>query len=113
MSGGSLDYVYNRVQEHVGCFDDKQLDNLLRDMAKLLHDREWYLSGDYCEGEWNLSKVLFKGKWLGAKDDGVYCYHCAHFYGQGQEYGKCKHKENCLIHRYITPCEMFEPFPEP
>ena len=31
MSGGSLDYFYNTLQEHVGDFRDKELDHLVKD----------------------------------------------------------------------------------
>lgn len=29
-----------------------------------MHDREWYLSGDYGEDTWNESVREFKGKWF-------------------------------------------------
>ena len=43
MSGGSLDYFYTMLQDHVGDFGDKELDELVADLAELFHDREWYL----------------------------------------------------------------------
>ena len=64
MSGGSLDYFYSQLQEHIGDFKDKELDELVEDLAKLFHDREWYLSGDYCEGTWNEARDNFKKKWF-------------------------------------------------
>ena len=45
MSGGSLDYFYSQLNDHVGDFKDRELDELVSDLAELFHDREWYLSG--------------------------------------------------------------------
>lgn len=64
MSGGSLDYFYCQLQEHVGDFKDKELDDLVNDLAELFHDREWYLSGDTGEGNWNEARDNFKKKWF-------------------------------------------------
>ena len=50
MSGGSLNYFYSYLEEHVGDLGDKELDNLVLDLAKLFHDREWELSGDIGKG---------------------------------------------------------------
>lgn len=65
MSGGSLDYFYCQLQEHVGDFKDKELDELVKDLAELFHDREWYLSADYDEDDWNKARDEFKKKWFG------------------------------------------------
>ena len=65
MSGGSLDYFYSQLNDHVGDFGDRELDELVSDLAELFHDREWYLSNDYCEGEWNEARDKFKQKWFG------------------------------------------------
>lgn len=35
MSGGSLDYFYTMLQDHVGDFGDKELDELVADLAEL------------------------------------------------------------------------------
>lgn len=110
MSGGSLDYVCFRVEEHVGCFGDKQLDDLLKDVAQLLHDREWYLSGDTCEGAWNLAKKEFKEKWLNGERDKYYCRDCTHFRLErlDSHYGLCEFDKRCLTHEYEITCERFE-----
>ena len=65
MSGGSLDYFYCRLEDHIGDFNDKELDELVKDLAQLFHDIEWYLSGDYGEGTWNEARDNFKKKWFG------------------------------------------------
>lgn len=50
MSGGSLNYFYSQVEDHVGDFGDRELDDLVKDLAQLFHDREWFLSSDTNEG---------------------------------------------------------------
>lgn len=60
MSGGSLNYFYNDLEDHVGDFGDKELDDLVKDLAELFHDREWFLSGDTGEGEWREDRDNFK-----------------------------------------------------
>ena len=64
MSGGSLDYFYGRLEEHIGDFGDKELDELVKDLAELFHDREWFLSGDTGEGTWREARDEFKHKWF-------------------------------------------------
>jgi len=64
MSGGSLDYFYSRLEVHIKDFGDKELNDLVADLAVLFHDREWFLSGDTGEGHWNESRDAFKAKWF-------------------------------------------------
>lgn len=67
MSGGSMNYVYTHLEyECVGHMGDMELDNLMKDIAKLVHDREWYLSGDICEETYNETVRMFKRKWFEA-----------------------------------------------
>jgi hypothetical protein len=53
------------MQEHIGDFDDRELDELVKDLAELFHDREWYLSSDTGVGDWRESRDNFKVKWFG------------------------------------------------
>ena len=64
MSGGSLDYFYFKLEEHAKDLGDKELNELVADLATLFHDREWYLSGDTGEGDWNEARDAFKEKWF-------------------------------------------------
>ena len=132
MSGGSLNYFYCMLQEHEGDFGDKELDELVKDLAELFHDREWYLSGDTGEGDWNEARDEFKAKWFTAhgrrariekylaetgeevrRSFGVnanYCKKCKHWTMQKKyegRYGDCPYKEHCLMHRY-DHCEKWE-----
>lgn len=122
MSGGSLDYFYCTLRDHIGDFGDKELDDLVKDLALLFHDREWFLSGDVGMGDWNAARDAFKAKWFtqtGREDriekylmdiaDEVrrslgfsrkYCQYCA-FWSRcdkkGYEtYGHCEHITGCL-----------------
>lgn len=64
MSGGSMNYVCYRVEEEAECMGDRELIELVKDVAKLMHDREWYLSSDYGEDTWKESARMFKEKWF-------------------------------------------------
>lgn len=64
MSGGSLSYFYLQLQEHIGDFGDKELDDLVKDLADLFYAREWYLSSDTCKDDWIEARDKFKDKWF-------------------------------------------------
>lgn len=122
MSGGSLDYFYCQLQEHVGDFKDKELDDLVNDLAALFHDREWYLSGDIGPGGWNEARDNFKKKWFSesAREERIekyldevkaellrsfgvqhnYCKDCRHWTQQTENYGKCEFAVGYLNHAY-------------
>ena len=130
MSGGSLNYFYSDVEDHIGDFDDPELDDLVRDLAKLFHDREWYLSSDTNEGAWRDARDAFKQKWFkeGARQERVekylsdirmevldsfglskeYCRNCSHWTREkdGSEYGSCDYEPHCLMHQGER-CERF------
>lgn len=132
MSGGSLDYFYCSLEDHTGDFGDKELDELVKDLAKLFHDREWFLSGDTCEGAWREAKDNFKKKWFtdyGRKDrveaylnevrrevfdmlsmEDELCSNCSHWRSEKNNYGKCDVNKSYLMHRF-SRCdkERFEP----
>ena len=131
MSGGSLNYFYCNLDEHVGDFNDKELDELVKDLATLFHDREWFLSSDTCEGSWNESRDAFKKKWFtehGRQErierylndirDAVlkqfgmsdrYCRNCACWKPEedgDSPYGWCSNIQGCMMHRSES-CEKF------
>lgn len=124
MSGGSLDYFYSTLEDHIGDFGDKELDDLVRDLATLFHDREWYLSSDTNEGAWRDSRDAFKKKWftqagretrvaayLSDLRDEVFemlglsdkrCSNCAHWSASDKEgfpYGDCDVTRGCMMHQ--------------
>lgn len=55
MSGGSLDYVYRRLEEIAERISGSPLHDAFREhvlsVAKALHDVEWVYSNDYSEGD--------------------------------------------------------------
>ena len=132
MSGGSLDYFCYDLERHAGDFGDRELDDLVKELAKLFHDREWFLSSDTCEGSWVESRDAFKKKWFtkhgreerieqylaqirdevlrsfGMSDK--YCKNCSHWEAKKEKdlpYGWCDNIKGCMMHRYET-CEKFE-----
>lgn len=68
MSGGSMGYLCYEIEEKcVDQMQDLELDALMRDLAKLLHDLEWYRSCDYSEETYRNTVKSFKAKRLGGK----------------------------------------------
>lgn len=67
MSGGSHNYIYYRIEEELcGRMKDRELDDLVSDIAKLAHDLEWWDSGDTSEETYRESVRKFKVKWCKA-----------------------------------------------
>ena len=65
MSGGSHGYVFGRIEDELcGQMHDRELDDLMKDIAKLAHDLEWYDSNDICEETYRKSVAAFKEKWF-------------------------------------------------
>ena len=46
-------------------FDDHLLSEMMFDMLCLLHHRDWNISGDTSDNEYERQKRIFKKKWLG------------------------------------------------
>ena len=133
MSGGSLDYFYCTLQDHENDLGDKELNELVHDLAELFHDREWYLSADTGVGDWNEARDAFKAKWftehgrqariekyLAEFTEEVrqtfgmsvaYCKNCVHWAPENKKnyerYGKCDFANGYLNHRSES-CEKFE-----
>lgn len=130
MSGGSLDYFYARLREHVGDFGDVELDDLTKDLAELFYQREWFLSSDAVEGDWREARKKFKEKWLykGSHDerfrhyineaaeklrdefglnDCKMCENCKHWTPGRYDYGDCEFKTECRAHKGET-CRKWE-----
>ena len=133
MSGGSLNYFYAILEEHVGDFGDKELDELVSDLAELFHDREWYLSSDTGVGDWNEARDAFKSKWFkeGARQERIekylaefaeemrktfgisekYCKACKHWSPETKYdgmYSRCDCIKGRITHR-CESCEKWQP----
>ena len=65
MSGGSYNYEYARIEEeYVGAVFDDELDEMIRDLCKLLKDLEWWQSNDSDKERYRDSLQKFKNKWF-------------------------------------------------
>ena len=65
MSGGSYNYEYYRVEEeYVGAMYDAELDEMMKDLVKVLHDVEWWQSCDIGEDSYRKTVKKFKDKWF-------------------------------------------------
>lgn len=68
MSGGSFNYSYTNLGEYFGRMEDEQLNGMLKDLQKVLHDVEWYTSGDISEKSYRETVTEFKKKWFAQSD---------------------------------------------
>lgn len=69
MSGGSFNYKYTDLEHtYGGLMEDAELNEMIVDLSDLLHDLEWYTSGDYGEETYRETVQSFKGKWFGKRD---------------------------------------------
>ena len=65
MSGGSFNYMYERIKEtYFDEWQDVEMNDLLNDLCIVLHDLEWWQSGDYSEDDYRDAVKTFKAKWL-------------------------------------------------
>lgn len=73
MSGGCFDYLDNRLkseifgyccQEPKNAFEDKEISQLVWDMLDLMHEYDWYASGDTSKETYLEAKAEFKKRWL-------------------------------------------------
>jgi len=65
MSGGAFNYISGSVlYEYKGRMEDPELEDLLKDFCALLHDLEWYKSGDTSQENYCKSVATFKDKWF-------------------------------------------------
>ena len=65
MSGGSHDYVYEKIEyELCGQMKDAELNDLMKDIVELAHDLEWYDSCDIDEETYFETVRKFKNKWF-------------------------------------------------
>ena len=72
MSGGHFNYqdkqlkndMFGYDHEYKNPLEDKEISNLVYDVLTLLHDFDWYKSGDTNEETYLKSKENFKKKWL-------------------------------------------------
>lgn len=72
MSGGRFEYkdfalkdeIFGFSEKCTNIFEDKEISQLVWDVLSLIHDFDWYASGDTGEDNWLKAKKEFKNKWL-------------------------------------------------
>ena len=65
MSGGSYSYIFSRLSsECEGRMYDAEMNDLIRDLCDVLHDLEWWQSGDSSEDRYRNTLTKFKAKWF-------------------------------------------------
>lgn len=72
MSGGYFDYkdvdlkreIFGWDKEHANVFEDREITKLVLDVLNLIHEFDWYKSGDTDGGSYLRAKKAFKEKWL-------------------------------------------------
>ena len=63
-SGGSYEYAFYRLDIYHNAVYDDELDLMIRDLQDVLHDLEWWKSGDSSEEDYRKSLNKFKEKWF-------------------------------------------------
>ena len=65
MSGGSYSYIYSTLSmECSNRMYDAEMNDLIEDLCDLLHDLEWWQSGDFSEDHYRNTLMKFKAKWF-------------------------------------------------
>lgn len=65
MSGGSYNYISCSLSnECLGAMYDEEMDDLIKDLCDVLHDLEWWQSGDSDEETYRETVQKFKDKWF-------------------------------------------------
>ena len=77
MSGGRFDYADERAMSEIfgfydddkvpNVFEDREISELIFDVFNLIHDYDWYASGDTGKEDYLQAKAKFKKKWFGTK----------------------------------------------
>ena len=73
MSGGHFEYLDGRLKDEIfgyenkvkNVFEDREISELVFDVLDLIHEFDWYYSGDTGKEEYLEAKAKFKKKWLG------------------------------------------------
>lgn len=74
MSGGHFNYqdsslkseIFGYGDEPSNEFEDMEISQLVFDVLTLIHDYDWYASGDTGPGDYHAAKEKFKEKWFKA-----------------------------------------------
>ena len=65
MSGGSYSYIYSTLlSECYGRMYDAEMNDMINDLAEVLHALEWWQSADCSEEAYRKELAKFKAKWF-------------------------------------------------
>ena len=65
MSEGSYGYIFSKLSgECEGRMYDAEMNDLIEDLCAVLHDLEWWQSGDSSEDRYRNTLMKFKAKWF-------------------------------------------------
>lgn len=72
MSGGRFNYMDSSLMDEIfgysekprDVFEDMEISQLVWDVLELIHDFDWYASGDSGEDDWLKAKARFRKKWF-------------------------------------------------
>lgn len=72
MSGGHFDYKDSMLKHEIfgwsdkpcNVFEDREISELVWDVLDLIHEYDWYTSGDTSKGTYLNKKTTFKEKWF-------------------------------------------------
>lgn len=77
MSGGTFNYLDSQLKEEIfgwsydndnwngrNIFEDREISEIVFDVLGLIHEYDWYNSGDTSEEKYLEAKKKFKDKWL-------------------------------------------------
>ena len=76
MSGGNFNYVDATLRDEIygwsetwhNVFEDREISELVWDILDLIHDYDWYISGDARKETYLKAKADFKNKWFNNRD---------------------------------------------
>ena len=61
--------IFGWSEKFSNVFEDREISELVWDVLDLIHDYDWYASGDTCEETYLKRKAAFKKKWLSGNRD--------------------------------------------
>jgi len=75
MNGGHFEYLDGRLKDEIfgyenkvkNVFEDREISELVFDMLDLIHEFDWYYSGDTGKETYLEAKAKFKKKWLSSR----------------------------------------------
>lgn len=64
MDSSLMDEIFGYADKPRDVFEDMEISELVWDVLELIHDFDWYASGDTGEDDWLKAKARFRKKWF-------------------------------------------------